>query len=130
MISCDMALAVNPGYADKLDPNHMPKINEGPVIKHSASKRYSTECETAAMFLLLAEEVGAPTQWFVCRSDERSGSTVGPMLASRLAIRSVDVGNPMLSMHSIREMCGTKDHPWLVDILTEFFKARLPAPPL
>jgi aspartyl aminopeptidase len=111
---------VHPAFADKHDAEHMPRLNAGPVIKQNVNNRYSTEGETAAKFLLLAERVGAPTQWYVHRADMACGSTVGPILASRLGVCSVDVGNAMLSMHSAREMCGTADHPWMIDILTEF----------
>ena len=91
------------------------------IIKQNANKRYGTESDTAAMFLLLCEEVESPVQWFVNRSDLSCGSTVGPILASRLGVRTIDVGNPMLSMHSAREMCGTHDHPHLVRVLTRFY---------
>ncbi len=121
LISADMAHAVHPAHADLHDPGHRPRINGGPVIKQNANKRYGTESDTAAMFLLLCEKTGVPVQWFVNRADLACGSTVGPILASRLGVRTVDVGNPMLSMHSAREMCGTEDHGYMVKVLTAFF---------
>lgn len=122
LISADMAHAVHPAHPDKHDAQHMPKLNAGPVIKVHANQNYTTEGETAAMFQDLCREAGAPFQWFVMRSDMACGSTVGPLLASALGVASVDVGNPMLSMHSAREMCGTADHAHLIGAMTVFFR--------
>ncbi|MFQ5672628.1 MAG: M18 family aminopeptidase [Nitrospinales bacterium] len=123
-ISADMAHAVHPNYADKHDPRHMPVINRGPVIKVHAGKNYATDGQTAACFELLCERAGVAAQKFVMRSDLACGSTIGPVTAANLGIRTVDAGNPMLSMHSIREMAGTKDHADLIRVFKEFFKAE------
>lgn len=122
-ISADMAHAVHPGFADKHDAEHMPKLNAGPVIKQNVNQRYTTEADTAAWFMGLCERAEVPCQWFVNRSDLACGSTVGPMVAAALGIRSVDVGNPMLSMHSAREMAGSRDHAHMVAALTEALRA-------
>jgi aspartyl aminopeptidase len=121
LVSADMAHAVHPAFADKHDPEHMPRLNAGPVIKQHTSQRYGTEAEGAAFFLRLCEAAGVPCQWFVNRSDLACGSTVGPLVAARLAVRTVDVGNPMLSMHSAREMCGTQDQPRMAAAMAQFF---------
>lgn len=121
LVSADMAHAVHPAHPELHDAAHMPRLNAGPVIKTNANARYGTESETAAMFLLLCERADVPVQWFVNRADLACGSTVGPILAGRLGVRTVDVGNPMLSMHSAREMCGTQDHPRMIAVLTSFF---------
>lgn len=123
LISADMAHAVHPAYPDKHDGNHMPLLNAGPVIKRNANQRYGTEAETSAMFVLLAERAEVPLQWFVNRSDLACGSTVGPILAGRLGVRTIDIGNPMLSMHSAREMCGTADHGAMVKVLQAFYSS-------
>ncbi|MCA9568449.1 MAG: M18 family aminopeptidase, partial [Myxococcales bacterium] len=91
LVSADMAHAVHPAHADMHDPAHMPKLNAGPVIKQNANRRYGTEADTAAMFMLLCERAEVPVQWFVNRSDLACGSTVGPILASILGVRTVDV---------------------------------------
>ncbi len=114
MISADMTHAVHPAYVDKSEAQHMPRLNRGPAIKQNVNQRYGTDSESAAMFLGLCEAAGVPSQWFVNRSDLACGSTVGPMLAAGLGVPTVDVGNPMLSMHSIREMCGSLDQKWMV----------------
>lgn len=123
-ISADMAHAAHPNYADKHDPRHMPVINQGPVIKVNAGQNYATDGRTAAYFELLCERAGVAVQKFVMRSDLACGSTIGPITAASLGIRTVDAGSPMLSMHSIREMAGTKDHADLVRVFKEFFKAE------
>jgi aspartyl aminopeptidase len=121
LVSADMAHAVHPAFTDKSDPQHAPRMNGGPAIKLNANHRYSSEGATSAMFALLCERAEVPWQWYVHRSDLQCGSTVGPLVASRLAVRSVDVGNPMLSMHSIREQCGATDHGRMSRVMARFF---------
>ena len=121
-ISADMAHAIHPNYSDMHDPRHMPQINKGPVVKINASQRYATDAETSAYFELLAEKVDVALQKFVTRSDLGCGSTIGPITASNLGIKTIDIGNPMLSMHSIREMAGSKDHWDLIRVFLEYFK--------
>ncbi|MDP2315007.1 MAG: M18 family aminopeptidase [Pseudomonadota bacterium] len=117
LISADMAHAVHPAHGDKHDGEHMPKLNAGPVVKQHTAQRYGTEADGAAFFFRLCEQAEVPAQWFVNRSDLACGSTVGPLVAARLGVRAIDVGNPMLSMHSAREMCGTGDHARMVAAL-------------
>ena len=119
-LSVDMAHAVHPGWADRHDAAHMPVLNGGPVIKQNSSQRYGTEAETAALLLRVMEGAGVAGQWFVNRADLACGTTVGPIVAAELGIRTADLGNPMLSMHSIREMCGREDHARMVDVLAQF----------
>ncbi len=121
-ISADMAHAIHPNYADMHDPYHMPLINKGPVVKVNASQRYATDAETSARFELLAKRVDVSLQKFVTRSDLGCGSTIGPITSANLGIKTIDIGNPMLSMHSIREMAGSKDHWDLIRVFLEYFK--------
>lgn len=120
-ISADMAHAIHPNYSDKHDGQHMPIINGGPVIKSNANQRYATDAVSSAWFESLCKKAKVPVQKFVVRSDLGCGSTIGPITAANLGIRTVDVGNPMLSMHSIREMAGAKDHELLIRVFKEFF---------
>ena len=121
-ISADMAHAVHPSYATKHDPNHKPHIGAGPVIKSNANMRYATDAFSIAKFKQWCKKAEVPFQDFCSRNDIGCGSTIGPMTASKIGIPTIDVGNPMLSMHSIREMCGTADHDYSIKVFAEFFK--------
>eukprot|EP00250_Pteridium_aquilinum_P006388 c16327_g1_i1 orf=191-1921(-) len=119
LVSADMAHALHPNYSDKHEDHHQPKLHEGMVIKHNANQRYATNAATAFLFKEVAKARGIPTQNFVVRNDMGCGSTIGPILASGVGIRTVDCGIPQLSMHSVREICGTGD----IDISYNHFKA-------
>ena len=121
LISSDMAHAIHPNYADMHEPHHWPRLNGGPVIKINANQRYATDGESAALFERLCVRANISVQKFVNRSDLACGSTIGPITATNLGIRTVDVGNPMLSMHSIRETAAVSDHKKLISVFREFF---------
>lgn len=122
-ISSDMAHAVHPNYADKHEGKHMPNLGKGPVVKSNVQQRYATDGASAARFRALARSVDVPVQDFVTRTDLACGSTIGPITAAQLGITTVDVGNPMLSMHSTREMCGAADVSMMAAVLGRFFSA-------
>lgn len=118
MVSADMAHGVHPAWADLHEPNHKPRLNGGPVLKAHAEHRYATEAESAAFFRHVCAEVGVPCQDFVTRTDLACGTTIGPISATELGIRTADVGCAMLSMHSVREQAGAKDVDPMVAVLT------------
>ena len=91
------------------------------MIKINNNQRYATNADTSSRFEAAARRVDVPVQKFVNRSDLRCGSTIGPITASRLGMPTLDVGNPMLSMHSAREMGGTWDHDLMVEALTRLY---------
>ncbi|KAL5229292.1 hypothetical protein ABZP36_017557 [Zizania latifolia] len=119
LVSADMAHAVHPNYPDKHEEHHRPELQKGLVIKHNANQRYATSAVTAFLFKEIARLHNLPVQEFVVRNDMGCGSTIGPILASGVGIRTVDCGIPQLSMHSVREMCGKED----VDTTYKHFKA-------
>lgn len=121
-ISADGAHALNPNYIDKFEKEHHCSLNRGPVIKINALRKYATTAESGAAFILLCRQAGVPFQKFVNRTDIAGGSTIGPMVSAGLGLRTVDVGNAMLAMHSIREMAGTADHLYMIRVFTEFFR--------
>ena len=121
MVSVDGAHAVHPGYAEKHDSNYSPRLNGGPVIKMNADFRYATTSETASIFERLCRGADVPCQHFAMRSDLPCGSTIGPLTSSLTGIKTVDVGIPMLSMHSIRETTGVSDQYYMIRALKEFF---------
>ncbi|MSP26067.1 MAG: M18 family aminopeptidase, partial [Myxococcales bacterium] len=109
LISADMAHALHPNYADRHDPEHAPLLNAGLVLKSNANQSYATTGASAATFTELCRKTGFSPQKFVVRSDLPCGSTIGPIASAQLGLATVDVGAPMLSMHSCRELCGTLD---------------------
>jgi aspartyl aminopeptidase len=121
MISADNAHGVHPNYADKHDANHGPVLNDGPVIKVNANQRYASNSQTGALFKHLCELADVPVQSFVVRSDMACGSTIGPITASELGVKTVDIGVPTFAMHSIRELAGRWDAYYLYRVLKQFF---------
>jgi aspartyl aminopeptidase len=122
LVSADMAHAVHPNYADKHEAEHAPQLNRGMVIKRNVNQAYATSGETAALFETLCNEAGFEPQHFVTRSDMPCGSTIGPITAARLGVKTVDVGAPQLSMHSCRELCGTLDVHLMVQTFQQLFR--------
>lgn len=127
LISADMAHAVHPNYADRYEPNHLPVIGMGPVIKSNANQSYASDGVSSARFVAMCRAAGFEPQRFVMRSDLPCGSTIGPITAALTGIKAVDVGNPLLSMHSIREMAGVEDHARMTAVMKVFFD-RSPSP--
>lgn len=123
LVSADMAHGVHPNYSDKHDKNHLVKLGSGPVIKSNVNQSYATDGKTAARFRRACEEAGFLPQYFASRNDMPCGSTIGPITAARLGMRTVDVGNPMLSMHSCREMAARSDVEPMIRALTGMFRA-------
>ena len=117
-ISADMAHAWNPNFPSAYEPCHRATVNAGPVIKSNANQRYSTSADTAARFMAICAKAGVPCQQYAHRTDLGCGSTIGPILAARLGMPSVDVGSPMWSMHSIRESAGVLDHGYMIAAMT------------
>jgi len=126
LISADNAHAVHPNYADRHDGNHGPRLGGGPVIKLNVNQRYASNSETSALFRQLAKQVGVPVQSFVTRTDMACGSTIGPLTAAEVGVRTLDVGVPTLAMHSIRETAGSEDAPALCRVLRAFYEAPEP----
>jgi len=108
-LSSDGAHAVHPNYPERHDPAHQPVLNGGPVLKLNASQRYATDADGVALWRRVCRAAGVRTKVVVSNNTMPSGSTIGPITATRLGILTVDVGAPMLSMHSAREMCGSAD---------------------
>jgi len=121
LISADMAHGIHPNYVDMHEPQHQAVLGAGPVVKVNVNQAYATDGESWANFERWAAAANVPTQRFVIRSDLGCGSTIGPITAAQLGIRTVDVGNPMLSMHSCREVAATADVPRMIGVMKQFF---------
>ena len=126
LVSTDNAHGVHPNYADKHDANHGPKLNAGPVLKINHNQSYASNSETAAVFREACARAGVPLQSFVARGDMGCGSTIGPITAAVLGVRTVDVGVPTFAMHSIRELAGREDAWSLKQALEACFALSLP----
>ena len=121
-LSIDMAHAEHPNHPEKHEPNHAPLLGKGVVLKTNAQKRYASDLMSSAKLRLLCEQAGIPLQVFITRNDMPCGSTVGPTVSASLGIPTVDIGEPMLSMHSIREMMAASDHTDMIKLLQAFYR--------
>ncbi len=104
MISADVAHAVHPNHPEKHDPVCRPVLNGGPVLKVAAGQSYMTQSSDCAVYQSICEDLHIPVQKFVNRSDMRGGSTLGPAMAANFPCRILDMGIPLLAMHSAREL--------------------------
>ena len=124
MISVDNAHGVHPNFSDRHDANHGPVLNGGPVIKMNANQRYATNSETSSLFRHWCESVDEPVQAFVVRTDMGCGSTIGPITASEIGVKTLDIGVPTFAMHSIRELAGSSDAYSLYKVLEMFYRTE------
>ena len=122
MISADLAHALHPNIVEKYDPTNRPVMGGGPVIKISANQAYTSDAFSVGIYKNICEKCGVKYQQFVNRSDERGGSTIGPISSTHLDINSVDIGSPILSMHSIRELGSVEDHYNVYKTFVEFYQ--------
>jgi aspartyl aminopeptidase len=121
MISADNAHGIHPNFSDRHDANHGPLLNAGPVIKNNVNQRYATNSDTSSLFRRLCADEDVAVQSFVVRSDMACGSTVGPLTAAALGVKTLDVGVPTFAMHSIRELAGSQDAFKLTKVLAAFY---------
>ena len=135
LVSADMAHSMHPNYPAKYESDHRPEMNQGVVIKINANARYATNSPAIVLLQRIAQRAvrsgdtdeqpstgGVPLQLFVVRNDSRCGSTIGPMLSAALGVRTLDLGNPQLSMHSIRETAGVDDVEHAIRLFRSFYQ--------
>jgi len=120
-LSIDVAHATHPNNPEKHEPNHAPLLGGGIVLKTNSQKRYASDVMGSARLRDLCACANVPLQVFVTRNDMPCGSTVGPTVSAMLGIPTVDIGEPILSMHSIREMMAIKDHESMIRLVSAFF---------
>ncbi len=125
LVSADMAHAYHPNYPSAYEPEHKVMVNQGPVIKVNSNQRYASESSTIAMFARCCEVAEVPYQMYAHRTDLGCGSTIGPLAAAKLGLKTVDVGCPMWAMHSIRESAGVFDHANMIKALNGFFSTEI-----
>ena len=116
-----MAHAVHPNYSEKHQSAHSPKIHEGIVLKINANQRYMTDSVGSSVLKIIADRAGVPLQEFIIRNDSLCGSTIGPMMAAKAGVKTIDIGAPSLSMHSIRETMGVVDLLYYQKLFAVFY---------
>ena len=121
MISTDVAHALHPNHGEKNDITNYTLLNHGVVIKINANQKYATDTEAIGVIQQICEKYQIPYQKFVNRSDIPGGGTLGTITSSWLPMQTVDIGVPILAMHSAREMSGVKDVQYLSSLLFSFF---------
>ncbi|MBR6051757.1 MAG: M18 family aminopeptidase [Clostridia bacterium] len=124
IFSADMAHATHPAYLDKAEPTMPVYLNKGPVLKIATGQSYACSAESSAFFKLICEKNKIPYQVFNNRSDVRGGGTIGPMMSATYGIMTVDIGNPMLSMHSVRELGGVDDTYYMTKLFAAFYEGK------
>ena len=121
LLSVDVAHAYHPNYEEKNDITNYPVLNGGVVIKRASDQSYAGDAEAVAVITALAEEAKIPVQTFVNRADQRGGTTLGSLLSANLPVRALDIGIPLLSMHSTFETAGAADQSHLISLLQAYF---------
>ncbi|WP_172119892.1 M18 family aminopeptidase [Actinomyces faecalis] len=120
-VSADAGHSVHPEYAQLHDPVVQPLLNRGPLTKINARQRYATDAVGVAVWERACQAAGVPSQSFVSNNAVACGTTIGPITAARLGVTTVDIGQPLLSMHSLREMCGVEDGPWMAQAIRAYW---------
>ncbi|MFE3852606.1 M18 family aminopeptidase [Streptomyces griseorubiginosus] len=121
-LSSDTGHAVHPNYAERHDPTHHPRVNGGPILKVNVNNRYATDGSGRAVWAAACEKAEVPFQSFVSNNSMPCGTTIGPITAARHGIKTVDIGVAILSMHSVRELCGADDPYLLANALVAFLE--------
>lgn len=124
LISADGAHGLHPNYPEKHDDQHAPVLNKGPVIKVNSNQRYATSDETESLLRALCDDLGIPAQVFVSRNDLACGTTIGPIVASQIGIKTVDAGVAQFAMHSVRELAGWRDAVDFTNLLEAFYNCE------
>ena len=122
-LSVDVAHALHPNAPEKADPTNQPVLSGGTVLKVAANQSYAGDPEAFAVIAGLCEREGIPYQVFTNHSDAAGGATLGSILSAQLPMRTMDIGVPILGMHSARETMGACDQFILTRLLTSFFSA-------
>lgn len=124
IVSADQAHAIHPNFTQYSDPSNIVKMNQGLVIKLASNGAYTSGIVSSPRLLRLARKIDEKIQTFHNRSDKQGGSTIGPIVSASLGIKSIDVGEPILGMHSIRETGGVEDHISAYKIYKAFYDEK------
>ena len=122
LLSVDVAHGLHPNKAGKMDITNKPVLGKGFCIKQASSQSYATDAEAIAILCQICDSKQIPYQKFVNRSDVRGGGTLGSVASTLLPVKTVDIGIPLLAMHSSRELMGAADMDALKDAVTAYFQ--------
>lgn len=120
-MSVDVAHGLHPNYKGKMDITNQPVLGKGFCMKQACSQSYATDAEAIAILKQICDGRSIPYQIFVNRSDMAGGGTLGSVASTLLPVKTVDIGIPLLAMHSARELMGAADMKALTDAITAFF---------
>lgn len=120
MLSVDVAQGTHPNYLNKMDIVNHPVLNGGFCIKEACAQSYATDCEAVAVVEQICLEKNIPYQKFVNRSDLAGGGTLGTVMSTIIPVPTVDIGVPILAMHSAVETMGVKDQESITELITQF----------
>ena len=121
MLSADAAHGTHPNYPQFCEPSTSPELFRGVAFKKNSQGRYATDANMLSSFRQAMRKANIPFQDFTNRADMPCGSTVGPRLSAQLGIPTIDLGVPMLAMHSIRETATVTDTLALLDTCNLFW---------
>ncbi len=122
-LSVDGNHAVHPNYPEKSQMQHQARVNSGVLVPFSSQQYFMSDCSAYSMMKEIAVRTEVPIQEFLNRNDIRGGSTIGPKIASKCGVKTLDLGMPILAMHSAREMAGVIDLLYLKKILIAFMES-------
>lgn len=120
LLSVDAAHALHPNRQEVYDPVNRAILNQGVALKINSNQRYAFDTETVAIVQVLCEKAEVSYQKIANHGDFAGGGTLGPIISSWLPMRVIDIGVPLLAMHSARELAGMKDIESLIGLLTIF----------
>lgn len=125
LLSVDVAHALHPNHKEKMDITNHPVLGDGFCIKEACSQSYATDAKAIGILRQLCDQNKIAYQRFVNRSDVRGGGTLGSVASTLFPVRTVDIGIPLLSMHSARELMGRTDFDALASAVTAYFPENM-----
>ncbi len=117
LLSIDVDHGLHPLFKKSYDVSNTAKLGEGVSIKFNANQSYATTGMSGAKIVHLCKNNRISFRFSASHSNRPSGSTIGPRAATHLGIETVDIGIPLLSMHSAREIIANKDYLHLTHLL-------------